>query len=484
MVAAIVMATVAGCGSTSREAQLERVARDWCLTIRASQLVPVYPMTEDLRPGDVFLVTTPIEGQVREYRRRGFLPLDKHVARLRELDYATFYESSHGIGENRNTPYHWMFPPAPSATASADDPDDDADAAAADDDEIDRRVDRAAVMPCRTGWHLAPRAFFPSYEFSVTRGGGLALAIPVSSVPVGLGLLATDSAVGSIQLSDGYVYGVSESELTAKIERWAIDHRATLAAARAQNPRGVYLRVVNRVYLVGSVQVFLGNRASGEAFGRAGADVGTPPGLESFAQQPDDRTPDGRATDGRATDDRATDDRAADGRTRLRDLSDAITAGMPGGAVRLQFASSRAILADETFARPLVVGYLGLDYPVREDGTLGAAVTTLDTLSGNAPASTGIGEPTDDQGLNAALLTAIESMGGDRATRGFDAAAERLPTPFQGSYRAARAEGEPARDAFEFAYDEFASRPSLLVSAFDAQVREALLDGWRIARAQ
>jgi len=46
------------CASWERQHQLERVAKDWCLTIRASQVIPVYPLTEDLQPGDVFLVQT------------------------------------------------------------------------------------------------------------------------------------------------------------------------------------------------------------------------------------------------------------------------------------------------------------------------------------------------------------------------------------------------------------------------------------------
>jgi hypothetical protein len=30
------------------------------MTIRASQVVPVYPLTEDLQPGEVFLVQLPV----------------------------------------------------------------------------------------------------------------------------------------------------------------------------------------------------------------------------------------------------------------------------------------------------------------------------------------------------------------------------------------------------------------------------------------
>src|SRR6266481_2898062 len=76
---------------TSKKCQLERVAKDWCMTIRASQVIPVYPLTEDVQPGDVFLVRTRIEDQASEYERRGFLPLDQLLARFQPTNYQQFY---------------------------------------------------------------------------------------------------------------------------------------------------------------------------------------------------------------------------------------------------------------------------------------------------------------------------------------------------------------------------------------------------------
>ncbi len=64
----ILILTVAGCATTnSSSKQLERIAKDWCLSIRASQVIPVYPLTEDIQPGDVFLVQTPVDKQVEEF---------------------------------------------------------------------------------------------------------------------------------------------------------------------------------------------------------------------------------------------------------------------------------------------------------------------------------------------------------------------------------------------------------------------------------
>jgi hypothetical protein len=50
---------------------MEDVARDWSVVIRASQVVPVYPLTEDVQPGDIFLAQTPIDKQVKLCGHRG-----------------------------------------------------------------------------------------------------------------------------------------------------------------------------------------------------------------------------------------------------------------------------------------------------------------------------------------------------------------------------------------------------------------------------
>ena len=85
--------TAAGCTTTLRNQQLESVAKDWALVIRASQVIPVYPLSEDLQPGDVLLVSTPIENQVKLYKKKGFLPLDQHLVRLYPTEYKDFYNS-------------------------------------------------------------------------------------------------------------------------------------------------------------------------------------------------------------------------------------------------------------------------------------------------------------------------------------------------------------------------------------------------------
>src|SRR5580704_15318052 len=99
---------VGGC-CTSKQCQLEHVAKDWCMTIRASQVIPVYPLTEDIQPGDLFLVQIPID---KEYSQKGFLPLDQHIARLNPVGYTNFYDHSFlsVTGNSITLPRDWAHP--------------------------------------------------------------------------------------------------------------------------------------------------------------------------------------------------------------------------------------------------------------------------------------------------------------------------------------------------------------------------------------
>ncbi|MCP3904325.1 MAG: hypothetical protein GY715_11905 [Planctomycetes bacterium] len=234
-----------GCGGMSRRDQLHRVAKDWCETIRASQVIAVYPLTQDVQPGDVFLVQTPIDEQQRIYKADGFLPLDNHLARLNPTGYGKFYENSFLGGTGATTlPKDWL----------------------------------------EAKWASAPSAAFPSYAFTVTKAGGLNMAIPVSGVPVGLSLLATQSASGTITLKDARTVGLDTmsvyEQLTAK---WADetparqDFLSNFGVGPGERPKN-YLRVITRVYLLGAIDVQLNDARS---FG-AGADAGAARPVELF----------------------------------------------------------------------------------------------------------------------------------------------------------------------------------------------------------
>jgi len=328
-----------GCGM-SRQAQLEAVAKDWCMTIRASQVIPVYPLTADLQPGDIFLVQTPIENQVDIYRKRGFLPLDNHLARLHPTGYAPFYDHSF------LDPAHAPQAVLPAAwTRSAQD---------------------------RKAWALAPTAAFPSYSFTVESGAGLNLAVPVKGIPVGLTLLGARSANGSVSIQRAKVIGIDIVSLYTDLQAWASANqdflRAFAADPRKKSAKS-YLRVVTRVYATGQVEVALSDARS---FG-GGADVGQPRPVELVLPKAPETLGESNAS------------AIANYRESLESLNQMLaqsggTPGpdglIPGGSVRITAASSRFIALQQEFDPPLVIGYLGFDCEIWPDGVIGPPIPT------------------------------------------------------------------------------------------------------------
>lgn len=356
IVVVLILAILAGCCKTS---QLERVAKDWCLTIRASQVIPVYPLTEDIQPGDVFLVQTPIEEQVKVYESKGFLPLDNHLVRLQPKGYSDFYSGGYAIGTSTIPPRHWQF---------------------------------ASTQISATNYANAPRSAFPSYTFSVSRSEGFNMAIPVYGIPVGLNLLDSSQASGSIAITDAYTYGIGMLELEQLVLDWANrnEHfikqfsppRQTSESKKSldtitdkDKQKRNYLRVVNRVYLTGKVNISLfSDKASGSA---ASGGLQKPP--VDFLNL-------------------GTETAAGENFNKVNTiLSKNMTGGMPGGTstttmpilvpaisgtLKVVAASSRSVSLDETFARPLVIGYIAFDLPILEDGRLGPPLSTQSQLTG------------------------------------------------------------------------------------------------------
>jgi hypothetical protein len=402
------MELLGGCANTMRDEQLARVAKDWSLVVRASQVIPVYPLTEDLMPGDMFLVRMSIPQQHREYQRRGFLPMDMHLTRLHRLDYAESYLDSYGTKGKINTPYHWQFPPDGMAPAAVE--------------------PRAATGPGPQGsgsgpqprrhtdptlWSSAPRAAFPSYTFHVDSRGGIQVALPIQGVPVALSMMQTDKAFGSVTLSDAYTYGLPYDKLFESVRDWAKEpaNRGLLKEIRSgvnkgntwasvledatkfmmldHNERTVYLRVVSRVYVVGSVTVALINARSGAAEAQVGA-VRNIQLLNPALQVPKVPQDSSQSTTGntepKTTEATAAADLNADpskAASNFQKALEAVNANL-GGAMRLQWATARSVSLDEDFPRPLVIGYLGFDFPINADGSLGTPIATQHQLEGKS----------------------------------------------------------------------------------------------------
>ncbi len=339
----LVMLTIAaicsGCSTLSKKGALEQVAKDWSMTIRASQIIPVYPLTEDLQPGDIFLVQVPIDRQQEIYKQKGFLPLDNMICRVDPQGYKDFYRNSFFTGRRRNLilPKDWL-----------------------------------TTNPV---WSLAPTAKFPTYSFSVKRGGGFNLAVPVQGVPIGLSLLGGDAAYGSIVIADAKTYGVDVISLEKDVRDWARKNQDFLANFSPSEQKQNYLRVVSRVYLTGKLNISIQSGRSVSAGVSAGASKpvnlvvpGVGPDAEKNTMETYTKNLD------------KLNGMLEEALKKIK-ISDKVDQLMPGGTVKVVAASSNSISLDETFLRPVVIGYLGFDMQIRPGGELGPPIPTHAILS-------------------------------------------------------------------------------------------------------
>jgi len=408
--------TLCGCTSYLKRKQLEAVARDWCQVVRASQVLPVYPLTEDLQVGDIFLVTRPVGQEASLYSGKGFLPLDQQLGRLHDLDFQSFYEKSFGIGDHTNTPHHWQFPGGKPRSRDT--------AAAPADAPVRHRT--------ATAWTNAPRAAFPSYSFKVKSGSGLKLALPVQGVPIGLNFLQAGSASGSITIADAYVYGVAHDQLAEKVRLWAgdPDRQEMFFAMRREAGRPLYVRVVNRVYLTGSVVVSLQSAQS------RGGELSAGKSQEVRLLEEGD------------------EDAAKSHAAILELLNKKVEESLPGGTVKFAQASSRAVTMNEIFDRPVAIGYLAFDFPILEDGTLGAPVSTLERLKSRSSPEVRLGELSPQQVDYNILVSAVASKKDDTEAKIYDDAALAAGDEFKKLYEQAKA-GAAADRAFSNARREW-----------------------------
>ena len=331
-----------GCARAMSDRELQQVARDWSMVIRASQILPVYPLTEDLQPGDIFLVQVTVDEQAKTYRERGFLPLDNLIFRLDPNGYATFYSRSFEAGDaGHPLPKHWLEPGKPAS------------------------------------WTLAPNASFPTYAFSARRGGGFNVALPVQGIPVGLSLLGGDATQGTITIAEARTYGVDTISLYDDVRQWAEKNRPFLQNYGGDPQRTNYLRVVSRVYITGRINVSLqGSKSSGAT-------------LSGGASKPVDLVvPSAGADPQKNTLETYTSNIDRLNAMISKALERAGGSNLaPGGTVKIVSASSGSISLAEDFARPLVIGYLGFDMAIGPGGVLGPPMPTHAVLEhGVSPA--------------------------------------------------------------------------------------------------
>lgn len=391
-----------GCASSQARHRLEGVAKGWCETIRASQVIPVYPLTEDLAPGDVFLVQTPIASQARLYRQRGFLALDDRRTRLKDLDYGRVYFNGYWDWgqEFGATPHAPPSRPAPGTLNASN-----------------------AVTLVFTNV-TAPRAAFPSYTFEAQSSFGLSLALPIQGIPVALNFLQADRVSGSVAITDARTYAADEQQLYGALRAWAEEDDVQPVldeTVRRAGAHPIFLRVVSRVYLAGGVMVSVQRSGSGGGQARGGFN---PPEVPPIVDAQ------GNVSTGYTNLLLALSNAAAS------PLSNLVNQAQAGGAVRFVAASSSGVGLAEAFDRLLAIGYLGFDVPVYPGGVLGAPLPTFQILDRtvSAPPPTRVGALTTEQSrvqINLQALNALVASEPQSAVRVMAAVARQLSSrPF------------------------------------------------------
>lgn len=352
---------LSGCATHDARTHLQSVAKDWCETIRASQVIPVYPLTQDVIVGDVYLVQTPIADQEKEYESHGFLPLDDHQVRLPYTNFTNMYFDGYWQDEFGKTPH-------PMQTYTN---------VAAGNDTVSNFLTSAT----------APRAAFPTYSFQAQAGFGLSAAFPIEGIPVALGFLGSDQVNGSVTIVDAYTYAGDEDGLLSQLRNWAQNSNVRFRlsqTAKMAAPTRVYLRVVSRVYLARAVEVSL-QKASSEG---GSAQAGNVSSLSLLS------------TNG-AVNPNYTNllNALNNSQSSLAGLVGGAT--QVGGAVKFVSASGSSVGLSQSFDRLLTIGYLGFDVSVNTNGDLGyAPIPTFLRLNGkikDAPAADVVGPLTIDE---------------------------------------------------------------------------------------
>jgi hypothetical protein len=309
---------LAGCQTAQVNTQLTDINKDWDRMIRASHIYPIYPLTQDIVPGDVYFYSQSIE-DTSAWDQSGYLPLDHLIARLTPTNYAAFYGKSWKL--TNDLPNLWLT---------------------------------------NNSWSNAPVSGFPSFSFSVQQGGGASVALPIQGIPVGLSLMEAKQASGIVTLTDTYTYGIDELSLRRQVWEFVTNQGNGLQYLIQEGDTNIYyLQIVTRVFTVGEVSVSMANDSA------VGASLwgGSPKNVPTPTMQ------------AQGTNTAANYSNAA---VNMSNMVSAVNSTvpaatnvsniLPGGTLKFNMVSSRSVSMNETFPKPVVIGYDGFSFAIRRKG--------------------------------------------------------------------------------------------------------------------
>lgn len=351
----ILFLSLQGCTSNDVQQQYEDVAKNWNFMVRASQVTPVYPLQEDLRPGDIFVTPLTMDSEIESWHGEGYLALNNVYARinLTPQDFNDHYEGG---------------------TPSMSQP---------------------------------PTAAFPTYSFSFDKRLGGGLALPVSSVPVALSAAGASAATGTVAFKDTYSIGLPDSVIDRKLQAWNSPAMQKQLASYTKNEdeRLYVLRVITRTFSVKSVSVSLSFTDTSAGNLQAGAPPTVP---ELWAADPEEykqvikylnqqialKTDPGEQPEApqENSNEEANDLPLSELKAQLEVVKklkeksqlDAIKRHigrvsqtdkfggyvLPGASVKFSSFSKNGAAMQEAFSKPLVFGYWASEYVVTRSGRL------------------------------------------------------------------------------------------------------------------
>lgn len=366
-----------GCAISQRDTGLEGVAKEWSKAIRASQVIPIYPLTEDLQVGDVYVTDFATGEEPDSWLKDGYLPLPQLHARL-SIPGKLFADEMYRDGQYGMVPNGQAYTrlpqlfqmnngvttaPSPSAPVAVAQP----------------STQTSAPRRDLQNWkQFAPQASFPSYTVKVGSSSGGSLGLPTQGIPVALGLLNSQSASASVSLEECYSYGLSNQLLHDLVKNQKaggvlspsnlIGYAPVWAANRKGEFRKRYrfLRVITRVYTVGRIRVSVADESQTGGEASAGLDQN----LKLLGGSGDVATNMKKLLDALNYQD------ASDAKSTTQPaVNNPTTAPSPDNplGIKLRFvnASNRSISLVEDFEKPLVIGYNAIDLPIGPSGKLG-----------------------------------------------------------------------------------------------------------------
>jgi hypothetical protein len=200
----------------------------------------------------------------------------------------------------------------------------------------------------------------------------------VQSVPIGLNLLDSASADGTVTIKDCFTYGRGINDLQPLAQRFAQDNADFVRQFAPTEGKQFFLRVVNRVYLTKRLDVSLfSNQSTG---GSLSGGVPRPVDLLNIGNSGTNAS--AIFAEVNKVINKPTTQPISQPATGAGAHSPTTQPAAPaiGATVNVTMASSRSVSLTETFDRPLVIGYIAFDLPILNDGKLGAPVATFSKL--------------------------------------------------------------------------------------------------------